>query len=74
MTTAEMKNRIKKYVDQADERTLRLFNAWVEQEQQELSKEQQEELDRRLALHAKNPDQGKSWEELENELQKKYAL
>lgn len=74
MTTIEMRNRIKQYVDHADERILKLFTAMVESEEQELSPSLKEELDNRLALHKKNPDSGKSWEELQNELQKKYAL
>jgi putative addiction module component (TIGR02574 family) len=40
----------------------------ADQELLEVTEAQQEELDRRLALHDANPGQGKSWEETRDRL------
>lgn len=74
MTTIQMKKRIKNYIDQADDRMLRILNAMVESEEQQIPPELKQELDKRLELHNQNPEQGKKWEELKTELKAKYAL
>ena len=40
----------------------------------ELTKEQKRELDRRLQMHKENPKRGRSWEEVEKDLNLKYGV
>lgn len=75
MDTLELKNRIKKYLDHADERILKIINAIIEAESDEqLSDSEKEILDQRLKQHEDSPDSGISWEELEKKLFKKYGV
>ncbi len=44
-----------------------------ENESFELSKSQEEELDRRIQSYTENPNQGRSWEEIKSEFLKRKA-
>jgi putative addiction module component (TIGR02574 family) len=76
-TTIEIRKRIHEYIDHADERMLRIFNAIITTEETEedgLSAEYKAILDLRLQEHRKNPTTGKSWEEVKQELKKEYGI
>jgi len=75
MDTVELKNRIKNYLENADDRILKILNAIIEAEEEgQLSKAEKEILDQRLKLHNEHPEKGISWEELEKKLFKKYGV
>jgi hypothetical protein len=75
MDTLELKNRIKNYLEHADERILKILNAIIETESKEnISTTEKEILDQRLKLHNDAPDSGISWDELEQKLLKKYGV
>jgi len=75
MDTLELKNRIKNYLDYADERILKIINAIIDAESKDnLSEKEKEILDQRLKLHEESPESGISWEDLEHKLLKKYGL
>jgi len=76
MNTHELKTKIKKYVDNVDRELLQLVQAIFEQEQQNipLSSKTVAILDDRLKFHKENPEDGISWENLRNNLIRKYDL
>lgn len=76
MNTQELKTKIKRYVDSADRELLQLIQAIFEQEQQNipLSPKTIAVLDDRLKFHKENPEDGISWEDLRNNLIRKYDL
>ncbi|MEX0997068.1 MAG: addiction module family protein [Flavobacteriaceae bacterium] len=75
MDTLELKNRIKNYLDYADERILKILNAIIDAESKEsLSEKEKEILDQRLKLHKESPESGVLWEDLEEKLLKKYGV
>ena len=77
-TTLELKNRIKKFVETADERILKIFNAIIDSESDSedfvLSQEQKNILGQRLKFHEDNPSDGKTWDEVKDSLKAKYGL
>ena len=74
MESIEIKNRIRKYIEHADDRILRIINAIIETDENELSESHREILDERLKAHQKNPGEGKSWEEVKSSLKKKNGV
>lgn len=47
----DLKNRIKNYIENADERILKIINAIIETEEQGLSQSHKEIIDQRLKFH-----------------------
>lgn len=74
MDTIEIKNRIRNYIEHADERMLKIINAIIETDVNELSESHKEVLDERLKDHQENLKEGKSWEEIQTALKKQYGL
>lgn len=74
METKEIKNRIRDYIEHADDRILRIINAIIDTEENELPQAHKEILDERLKYHHENPEDGKSWEEVKSLLNKKYGV
>lgn len=76
MDSIEIKNRIKTYVEHADDRILRIFNAIVESQKEEegLTAEHKEILNARLKCHKENPREGKPWEAVRKSLTDQYGL
>lgn len=76
-TTTDLKKRIHEFIDQADERILRIINAIITTEEtgeEGLSAEHKAILDERLKEHRENPTAGKSWKEVKQELKKEYGI
>ena len=78
MATPDLKKRVLTYIDNADDRLLKLIKALVETYQEEennyeISEEYRKILDQRLADHKADPGSGKDWEVLKPELRKKYG-
>lgn len=76
-TTINLKKRIHEFIEEADERILRIFNGIIEAEKKEdfeLTEEQKEILDQRLQHHKENPDSGKSWSEVKKSLKEEYGI
>ncbi len=74
METKEIKNRIRDYIEHADDRILRIINAIIDTEENELPQSHKDILDERLKYHKENPEDGKSWEEVKSLLNKKYEV
>lgn len=74
MDTREIKNRIRDYIEHADDRILRIINAIIETEENEFPQSHKKILDERLKYHQENPEDGKSWEEIKSILKKKHEL
>lgn len=74
MDSLELKNRIKEYVDQADERMLRVIYETIENDEAEIPDTHKKVLEERLKYHEENPDKGISWEEVRESLKKKYGF
>jgi len=78
MATADLKKSVQDYIDNADERLLKLIKVLVETYQEgetdyEISEEHKKILDQRLADHKADPETGKDWTELKSELRTKYG-
>jgi hypothetical protein len=78
MVTVDLKKSIHDYIDNADERLLKLIKALVETYQEgeigdDLAEEQRKILDQRLAEHRADPDAGKDWTGIRSELRTKYG-
>lgn len=74
MDTIQIKERIKKYIEQADERMLKIINAIIEADENEISDSQKVILEERLKYHQENPREGKTWDEVQDSLKEKYDL
>jgi hypothetical protein len=68
MSTIEVKEHLHEYIDQADERMLKLLcpmaQADLEEREYQLSDTHIKILDERIALHKADPEAGSSWEEV----------
>lgn len=67
--TIDIKKRIHEFIDHADERILRIINAIITTEEntgEELTAEHQIILDKLMENHKKNPNSGKSWDDIKN--------
>lgn len=78
MATVDLKKNVLDYVNNADDRLLRMIKALVESyretdEHPELSEAHKKILDQRLADHKENPDSGRDWPEVRSELRAKYG-
>lgn len=72
---ADLREKIKNYVDHADERILKIFNAIIETEEEDgLSEFHKTVLDQRLQYHKDHPNEGEDWEVVKMELKKKYGV
>ena len=71
METKEMKERIRDYIEHADDRILRIINAIIDTEENELSQAHKDILDARLKYYQENPEDGISWEEVKSRLNRK---
>ena len=74
METREIKNRIRNYIEHADDRILRIINAIIDTEENEIPESHQKILDERLKYHRENPEDGKSWEEVKSLLKDRYGV
>lgn len=76
-STLDIRKRIHEFIDQADERILKIFNAIIlteESEEEGLTIEHKAILDQRLEEHRQNPASGKSWREVKKSLKEKYGV
>lgn len=76
MNTTELRNKIIRIVESADEKYLKQIEAFMHFKSEELTltEEQKELLDQRLANHQANSKAGRNWNELKAELDAKYGL
>lgn len=73
----QLRKKIHDFIDQADDKMLQIFNAIISNENSDekgLTKEHREILDKRLEEHQYNPESGKPWTDVVNELKKEYGL
>lgn len=73
----DIRKKIHDFIDHADERILRIFNAIIISEQVDefdLSDERKAILDKRLNDHLENPNSGKSWSDVKRQLKKEYGV
>lgn len=68
MDSIDLKNKIRKYIDHADDRILKIINAIIETEEEGLSQAHWNVLDERIKYHKENPSDGKTWEEIKSSL------
>jgi len=72
MDTIELKKNIHRFVDEADERILRIINAIIEAETQEgqpaVPQWFYEELDKRRERHQKGKSKSSTWEEVKERI------
>ncbi|MCL6259017.1 addiction module protein [Aquiflexum sp. TKW24L] len=72
MSTIEIKEHLHEYIDQADERMLKLLYAMaqadMEEKEYELSEAHIKILDERIASHKADPEAGSSWEEVKSRI------
>lgn len=76
-SSIQLRKKIHDFIDQADDKMLQIFNAIISNENSDekgLTKEHREILDKRLEEHQYNPESGKPWAEVVNELKKEYDL
>ena len=76
-TNLELKNRIKKYIETADDQILEIFNAIIDSQTNsgfQLSDEEKTILDQRIKFHQENPTDGKTWDEIKDSLKIQYGL
>ncbi|AZI39057.1 addiction module family protein [Epilithonimonas vandammei] len=76
-SSIQLRKKIHDFIDQADDKMLQIFNAIISNENSDekgLTKEHREILDKRLEEHQYNPESGKPWTEVVNELKKEYGL
>ena len=74
MDTVRLKERIKNYIEEADERMLKIINAIIEADENELKNSDKEILEERLRYHQQNPEEGRTWDEVQDSLKEKYGL
>ena len=76
-SSIQLRKKIHDFIDQADDKMLQIFNAIISNENSDekgLTKEHREILDKRLEEHQYNPESGKPWTKVVNELKKEYGL
>ncbi|MGA9589632.1 MAG: addiction module protein [Salegentibacter sp.] len=73
MDTVALKDRIKKYIEHADDRMLKIINGIIEANENEVSDPQKKILEERLKYHQANPQEGKTWDEARDSLKEKYV-
>lgn len=74
MNTTKIKEELHQYINQADDRFLQLVYAMVQadkkEEQELLSQEEKEELERRMERHRTGQSKSYTWEEVKARLRK----
>ena len=73
MDTVALKDLIKKYIEHADDRMLKIIIGIIEANENEVSDPQKEILEERLKYHQANPQEGKTWDEARDSLKEKYV-
>jgi len=76
-TTIEIRKRIHEYIDQADERVLRIFNAIIATEEEAsltIPESFYKELDEDRAKHLNGETPSYTWEEVKSRLIKNHGL
>lgn len=76
-SSIQLRKKIHDFIDQADDKMLQIFNAIISNENSDekgLTKEHREILDKRLEEHQCNPESGKPWTDVVNELKTEYGL
>ena len=76
-SSIQLRKKIHDFIDQADDKMLQIFNAIISNENSDekgLTKEHREILDKRLEEHQYNPESGKPWTDVVNELKTEYGL
>lgn len=76
-SSIQLRKKIHDFIDQADDKMLQIFNAIISNESSDekaFTKEHREILDKRLEEHQYNPESGKPWTDVVNELKKEYGL
>ena len=79
-TTMDLKNKVLKYIDSADDRLLRMIQAMAESYQQEEPDEPTvpewfyEKLNQEREMHLRGETESYTWEEVKTRLRKKYDL
>ena len=76
-SSIQLRKKIHDFIDQADDKMLHIFNAIISGENSDekgLTKEHREILDKRLEEHQYNPESGKPWTDVVNELKTEYGL
>ncbi len=73
MDTVRIKDRIRNYLENADERILKIINAIIEADENEVLDTHSEILEERLKYHQDNPNKGKSWKEVQDSLKEKFV-
>ena len=76
-SSIQLRKKIHDFIDQADDKMLQIFNAIISSENSDekgLTKEHREILDKRLEEHQYNPESGKPWTDVVNELKTEYGL
>lgn len=72
MSTIEIKEHLHEYIDQADERMLKLLYAMaqadLEEREFQLTDTHIKILDERIASHKTDPEAGSSWEEVKSRI------
>jgi len=72
MGTAQIRELLHEYINQADERLINLMYAMVQanlkEEDYGLSEAHKKVLDERLAAYQTDPSEGSSWEEVKNRI------
>lgn len=70
-TIVDIRKRIHEFIDQADEKMLRVFNelisAKTSDEESDIPKSFYEELDKRRERHLKGESKSYTWEEIKNQ-------
>lgn len=76
-SSIQLRKKIHDFIDQADDKMLQIFNTIISNENTDekgLTKEHRDILDKRLEEHQYNPESGKPWTDVVNELKKEYGL
>jgi putative addiction module component (TIGR02574 family) len=72
MTTIDIREEIHQYIDQADDRIIKLIYGMVQADLSEvdydLSEAHKQILDERLQMHKSNPAAGSDWEEVKTRI------
>jgi hypothetical protein len=79
MDAMELRNKLLEYINTADTGLLQRLEDVIKNYRKEdsdtlLTKEHQEILDARLANHKDNPQAGRNWSEIKDELSVKYGV
>jgi hypothetical protein len=76
-STLEIRKKIHEFIDYADERILKIFNAIItseEVEEEGLTTAHKAILDERMKEHLEDPNAGKHWNDVKKSLKKEYGI